>query len=68
MRDVSFFDAADEQWSKNENGALVEVKPWSWPSSPLYVGDLTLKLRQPVDNVDALRRNMENVVASKSPC
>ncbi len=70
VRDVSFFDAADEQWSKNENGALVEeVKPGSWAElGSLFVGDLILEIEgQPVDNVDALRRNMEKIAASKKP-
>jgi len=70
VRDVSFFDAADEQWSKNQNGALVEeVKPGSWAElGSLYVGDLILEIEgQPVDNVDALRRNMEKIAASKKP-
>jgi S1-C subfamily serine protease len=67
---VSFFDAADEQWSKNQNGALVEeIKPGSWAElGSLYVGDLILEIEgQPVDNVDALRRNMEQIAASKKP-
>jgi serine protease Do len=70
VRDVSFFDAADEQWSKNQNGALVEeVKPGSWAElGSLYVGDLILEIEgQSVDNVDALRRNMEKIAASKKP-
>jgi serine protease Do len=68
VRDVSFFDAADEQWSKNQNGALVEeVKPGSWAElGSLYVGDLILEIEgQPVNNVDALRQNMEKIATSK---
>jgi serine protease Do len=70
VRDVSFFDAADEQWNKNERGALVEeVKPGSWAElGSLFVGDLILEIEgDPVDNVDVLRRDMEKIAASKKP-
>ena len=44
-RDVSFFDAAEEQWNSRQVGALVEdVKSGSWAElGSLYVGDLILK-------------------------
>jgi hypothetical protein len=46
VRDVSFFDAADEQWSKNENGALArEVKPGAGLNSARSVGDLILEIK-----------------------
>jgi len=67
-RDISFFDAAEEQWSSDQRGALVEdVKSGSWAElGSLYVGDLILEVEgQPVDNVDALRKKLELVAANK---
>lgn len=67
-RDVSFFDAADEQWPENQRGALIEeVKPGSWAElGSLYVGDLVLEVDgQSVDNLEALRKQMERVSASR---
>jgi serine protease Do len=67
-RDVSFFDAADEQWSSEQHGALVEdVKPGSWAElGTLYSGDLILEVDgQAVNNVDMLRRKLEQIAANK---
>jgi serine protease Do len=67
-RDISFFDADEEQWKTGEHGALVEeVKPGSWAElGSLYGGDLILQVDgQPVENVDGLRRDMEQVAAAK---
>ena len=67
-RDVSFFDAADEQWSNNQQGALVEeVKPGSWAElASLYSGDLILEVDgEPVNNVAGLKAIMERVAAAK---
>jgi serine protease Do len=67
-RNVSFFDAAEEQWSSEQCGALVEdVKAGSWAElGSLYSGDLILEVDgQPVDSVDSLRQKMEKVVSAK---
>jgi S1-C subfamily serine protease len=67
-RDVSFFDRAEEQWSSDQRGALVEdVKPGSWAElGSLYVDDLILEVDgQPVENVDALRKQMEQITSAK---
>ncbi len=67
-RDVSFFDAAEEQWSSDQRGALVEeVKSGSWAElGSLYVGDLILEVDgESVENVDALRRTLEQIAAEK---
>ena len=67
-RDVSFFDAAEEQWSSDQRGALVEdVKSGSWAElGSLYVGDLILEVEGgAVDNVEALRKKLELVAANK---
>jgi serine protease Do len=68
VRDVSFFDAAEEQWRNDQRGALVEeVKSGSWAElGALSAGDLILEVDgQTVDNVDALRREMERVASGK---
>jgi len=70
VRDVSFFDAANEQWNKGQQGALVEeIKPGSWAElGTLYVGDLVLEIDgETVDSVDTVRRGMEKIAASKKP-
>jgi serine protease Do len=67
-RDVSFFDAADEQWNSDQCGALVEdVKTGSWAElGSLYAGDLILEVDgKPVDGVESLRKRMEQIAAAK---
>ncbi len=67
-RDVSFFDAVEQQWASDQKGALVEtVKGGSWAElGSLTEGDLILEVDgRPVDKVDALRRELERVAASK---
>jgi serine protease Do len=67
-RNVSFFDRAEEQWDKDQNGALIEeVKPGSWAElANLYAGDLVVAVDgKPVDDVDSLRHAMEGVAAEK---
>jgi S1-C subfamily serine protease len=67
-RDVCFFDAADEQWNNDQHGALVEeVKPGSWAElASLYSGDLILEVDgQPINNVDNLREQLEEIAAAK---
>jgi serine protease Do len=69
-RNVSFFDNAEEQWDKEQHGALIEeVKPGSWAElANLYAGDLLVDVNgEPVDDVDSLRRVMEKVAAAKRP-
>ncbi len=66
-RNVSFFDSAEEQWDKSQQGALIEeVKPGSWAElANLYVGDLVVEVdKQPVGDVDSLRQVMEKIAAS----
>ena len=67
-RDVSFFDAAEQQWSADQRGAFVEdVKSGSWAElASLYVDDLIVEVDgQPVENADALRRKMEQIAENK---
>jgi serine protease Do len=67
-REVSFFDRVEEQWSGDQRGVLIEdVKSGSWAElGSLSGGDLILEVDgQPVDNVDALRWQMERIAANK---
>ncbi len=67
-RNVSFFDTAEQQWDREQNGALVDdVKSGSWAElGSLYVGDLILEVgAQKVTNVDDLRNQMEQIAAAK---
>lgn len=67
-RDVSFFDAVEQQWAGDQQGALVEnVKGGSWAElGSLMEGDLILEVDgRTVDKLDALRRELERVAASK---
>jgi serine protease Do len=67
-REVSFFDRVEEQWTGDQRGVLIEdVKSGSWAElGSLNGGDLILEVDgQPVDNVDALRRQMERIAANK---
>ncbi len=67
-RDVSFFDAADEQWNSEQCGALVEeVKAGSWAElGSLSAGDLILEVDgRSVANVEGLRKDMEQIAANK---
>ncbi len=68
VRDVSFFDAAQAQWDRDQHGALVEdVKSGSWAElGSLYVSDLILEVDgQRVDNVDDLRKQMERISSTR---
>jgi serine protease Do len=68
VRDVSFFDAAQEQWDNNQSGALVEdVRSGSWAElGSLYVGDLILEVDgKEIANVEGLRQEMEGVSVAK---
>ncbi|MFO1487095.1 MAG: PDZ domain-containing protein [Verrucomicrobiota bacterium] len=68
VRDVSFFDAADEQLKDDQGGALVEeIKSGSWAElGGLYVGDFILEVNgHGTARVDDLRRVMEKIAADK---
>jgi S1-C subfamily serine protease len=68
-RDVSFFDAAEQQWDSGQRGALVDdVKPGSWAElGSLDAGDLILEVDgHAVEDVDGLRRQMERIAAAKN--
>jgi serine protease Do len=67
-RDVSFFDVAEEQWKRGQEGALVEeVKSGSWAElGSLSTDDLIVEVDgQPVKGVETLREIFQKIVAEK---
>ncbi len=68
VRDVSFFDAAEQQLKDEQRGVLVEeVKSGSWAElGSLGVGDLILEINShATDKVDEVRAAMEQIAATK---
>jgi serine protease Do len=68
VRDIAFFDIAEEQWKPSQRGALVEeVKSGSWAElGSVYTDDLITEVDgQPVTDVDSLKAIMERIVADK---
>jgi S1-C subfamily serine protease len=68
-RNVSFFDAADRQWDREQEGALVdEVVSGSWAElGSLYTDDLIIEVNgHAITNVDDLRRELESVAAARA--
>jgi serine protease Do len=70
VRDVAFFDVAEQQWHEGQRGALVEeVKPGSWAElGSLYSDDLIVEVDgKPVDDVESLKTIMEQIARDKKP-
>lgn len=68
VRDVSFFDAAEQQLKEEQRGVLVEeVKSGSWAElGALGVGDLILEINdQNTTKVDDVRLIMERIASAK---
>lgn len=68
VRDISFFDAAEQQLKEDQKGVQVEeIKSGSWAElGTLYVGDLILEVNgQAISKVDDLRRAMEQIASEK---
>ena len=68
VRDVSFFDAAEQQLKDEQRGVLVEeVKSGSWAElGSLGVGDLILEINgHATDKVDEVRSAMEQIGSTK---
>jgi serine protease Do len=64
VRDIAFFDTAEEQWKVDQNGVLVEeVKSGGWADlGSLSVEDLIIEVDgKPVQGVESLRKIMEQV-------
>jgi len=69
VRDVTFFDKAEEQWVEEETGVLVtEIQPGSWAElGMLRVGDLIKKVNgKPINTIDDLKAVMDEVAQTKS--
>ncbi len=69
VRDVAFFDVAQERWDPAQRGALVEdVKSGSWAElGSLYIGDLIVEVDgQPVKDVDSLKKIMAEIAQAKN--
>jgi len=69
-RDLSFFDAAEQQWQPDQQGALVEdVKPGSWAElGSLYLDDLIVEVDgQPVTGVESLKSILTGIAREKRP-
>jgi len=68
VRDISFFDRAEQQWNESQTGALVtDVKRGGWAElGSLQEEDLIVEVdSRPVADVDAVRREMERVAAAR---
>src|SRR5207302_7177620 len=64
VRNVAFFDVAEEQWKPGQQGALVEeVKPGSWAElGSLSSDDLIMEVDgKPVNDVDSLKTLMHQI-------
>jgi S1-C subfamily serine protease len=68
VRDVAFFDVAEEQWEIGQRGALVEeVKSGSWAElGSLSTDDLIVEVDgKPVHDVESLRNVMDDIAGKK---
>jgi serine protease Do len=68
VRDMAFFDKADEQLKEEQRGVLVEeIKPGSWAElGSLYVDDVILEVNgQSVPDVSAFKAVIEKVSTAK---
>ncbi len=68
VRDVAFFDVAEEQWKPGQRGALVEeVKSGSWAElGALNAEDLIVEVDgKEVNGVDALKDSMDSIAQQK---
>lgn len=67
-RDIAFHDRAEERWSADQSGVLIEeVKSGSWAElGQLYTDDLVLAVDgQAVRTVDELQSAMEKIAAAR---
>ncbi|MCC6145718.1 MAG: PDZ domain-containing protein [Candidatus Hydrogenedentes bacterium] len=68
VREITFFDRAEEQWSASQEGVLVEdVQPGGWAAlGNLSVSDLVLEVNgQKVNTVDEITQVMDGILAEK---
>lgn len=70
VRDITFFDKANEQWTDATRGVLVEeVRSGSWAAlAGLQSGDLIVAVDgAETPDVDAFRERLEAIVAARPP-
>ncbi len=70
VRDVAFFDVAEEQWKPDQRGSIVEeVKSGSWAElGSLNVDDLIVSVDgEAVENADGLKAVMERIRRERRP-
>jgi serine protease Do len=68
VRDIAFFDVAEEQWKPGQRGALVEeVKSGSWAElGSLSADDLIVEVDgKPINEVDSLKTILEQIAHDK---
>ena len=68
VRDIAFFDVAEEQWHSGQRGAYVEeVKSGSWAElGSLAPQDLIVEVNgSPVTDVDTLKTAMDQIAKDK---
>jgi serine protease Do len=68
VRDITFFDKADEQWKQEEAGVLVDqVSPGGWASlGQLGISDLIMAVDgQPIADVEAMEKHMKAISETK---
>jgi serine protease Do len=68
VRNVAFFDRAEQQWSPEQSGALVEeIKSGSWAElAALYTDDLIVEVDgQPVSDIDSLKKIMDEIALAR---
>lgn len=68
VRDITFFDKAEEQWQEGQEGVLVDqVKPGGWAAlGQLAVGDLILQVDgRSIPAVEVLEQTMDEISAAK---
>jgi serine protease Do len=68
VRDIAFFDQAEERWPADQKGVLVEeVKSGSWAElGSLYTGDLIVEVDgHAILNIEDLKARMEEVAKEK---
>ncbi len=68
VRDIAFFDTAEEQWRADQKGALVEeVKSGGWADlGSLLVEDLIIQVDgRPVESIESLRKSLDEVARQR---
>ena len=68
VRDIAFTDRIDQQWTEDQQGALIEdVSTGSWAGlANLFAGDLIININaKPVADVEAFEKALKEIAANK---